>query len=222
MTEKTRATVGCSTRVLRQDHGPHDWEPQPGMDAVHCPGYWIETPAEPLSAPRSVPQASGGELPGRDGGSGAQSGSRGPLRQRLAEALAGHAGSKAFLADGREWEHARTAWYTHADVVLAELKPELDALAEYEHTINWMTTCTSCARILDSAYSETMRAETAEAALARVQALAAEHPVAVGSHLLEEALDVGHDVGHDAGPTVREAAADDRAHWNTKYAGEGS
>ena len=26
----------------------------------------------------------------------------------------------------------------------------------------------------------------------------------------------------DAGPTVREAAADDRAHWNTKYAGEGS
>ena len=26
----------------------------------------------------------------------------------------------------------------------------------------------------------------------------------------------------DKGPTVREAAANDRAHWNTKYAGEGS
>jgi hypothetical protein len=56
-----------------------------------------------------------------------------PLRERLAEALAGHAGSKAFLADGREWEHARTAWYTHADVVLTELKPELDALARVRH-----------------------------------------------------------------------------------------
>ena len=86
-----------------------------------------------------------------------------PLRERIAEALAGHAGSKAFLADGREWEQARTAWYTHADVALAELQPELDALDEYEHTINWMTTCTGCARVLDSAYSETMRAEKAEA-----------------------------------------------------------
>lgn len=28
--------------------------------------------------------------------------------------------------------------------------------------------------------------------------------------------------GHDSGPTIREAAADDAAHWNTKYAGEGS
>ena len=129
-------------------------------------------PLEPLSAPRSVPEASGGELAGRDADSGVEAPSRGPLRQRLAEALAGHAGSKAFLADGREWEQARTAWYTHADVALAELQPELDALDEYEHTINWMTTCTSCARILDSAYSETMRAEQAKAALARVRHLA--------------------------------------------------
>ncbi|MDP5310442.1 hypothetical protein [Streptomyces poriferorum] len=36
-------------------------------------------------------------------------------------------------------------------------------LAEYENAINWHTTCTSCARILDSAYAETVRAEQAEA-----------------------------------------------------------
>lgn len=37
--------VGCSARALRRDiHAPHDWELQPGMDPVHCPGYWIEQP----------------------------------------------------------------------------------------------------------------------------------------------------------------------------------
>ncbi|MDH6448231.1 hypothetical protein M2155_000639 [Streptomyces sp. SAI-119] len=164
-----------------------------------------------------------------------------PLRQRLAEALAGHAGSKAFLADGHEWEHARTAWYTHADAVLTELKPELDALAEYEHTINWMATCTGCARVLDSAYAETMRAEQAEAALARVHQVA--DLIAAGAPWTANRDDLARRI-HDAasidggstatgateaatspgraGPTVREAAADDRAHWNTKYAGEGS
>ncbi|MGP3752179.1 hypothetical protein [Streptomyces sp. IBSNAI001] len=43
------------------------------------------------------------------------------LRNKIAEALAGHAGSKAFLADGREWEHARAAWYAHADAALSVL-----------------------------------------------------------------------------------------------------
>ncbi|GGU84398.1 hypothetical protein GCM10010275_19310 [Streptomyces litmocidini] len=88
------------------------------------------------------------------------------LRRRVAEALAGHAGSKAFIAKGHEWEHARSAWYAHADAVLAELKRELDAFAEYENTINWMTTCLSCARVLDSLIRETERAEWAEAELA--------------------------------------------------------
>jgi hypothetical protein len=32
------------------------------------------------------------------------------LRQRIAEHLAGQAGSKAFLADSHEWDHARAAW----------------------------------------------------------------------------------------------------------------
>ncbi|MFH8627800.1 hypothetical protein ACH4A8_38935 [Streptomyces vietnamensis] len=43
------------------------------------------------------------------------------LRQQIAEALAGHAGSKAFLAEGTAWDHARSTWYAHADAVLAVL-----------------------------------------------------------------------------------------------------
>ncbi|MEU1122152.1 hypothetical protein ABZ371_00830 [Streptomyces sp. NPDC005899] len=54
---------------------------------------------------------------------------------------------------------------------LAGMVGELEAkVTEYEHTINWHTTCTSCARILDSAYAETVRAETAEAEVARLTA----------------------------------------------------
>lgn len=46
------------------------------------------------------------------------------LRRQLAEAMAGHAGLKAFLADGHEWEHARHVWYAHADTVLTVLYRE--------------------------------------------------------------------------------------------------
>lgn len=31
--------VRCSAVMLRVHHAPHGWEPQPGMDPVHCPGY---------------------------------------------------------------------------------------------------------------------------------------------------------------------------------------
>lgn len=58
-----------------------------------------------------------------------------------------------------------------------------------------------------------------QAAIARVRRLIEQHSVAVGTHLLEEALD--GTPAHNAGPSVREAAANDRAHWDTKYAGEG-
>lgn len=58
------------------------------------------------------------------------------------------------------------------DAVLAAIQPALARLAEYENTINWLTTCTSCARVLDSSIQETERAERAEAALARVRSLA--------------------------------------------------
>ncbi|MGW2861897.1 hypothetical protein [Streptomyces sp. NPDC001205] len=42
--------------------------------------------------------------------------------------MAGTAGSKAFLADGREWEHMRAAWYRNADAVLAVRDSELEQL----------------------------------------------------------------------------------------------
>ncbi|MFI8865316.1 hypothetical protein ACIGNW_00135 [Streptomyces sp. NPDC053707] len=51
------------------------------------------------------------------------------LRAAVAQALAGHAGSKAFLADGHEWEHARSAWYAHADAALSVLPAPALAVA---------------------------------------------------------------------------------------------
>ncbi|MEV5184217.1 hypothetical protein AB0K88_31195 [Streptomyces werraensis] len=36
-TDEPAATVPCSG-TLGTPHQPHDWEPQPGMDPVHCPG----------------------------------------------------------------------------------------------------------------------------------------------------------------------------------------
>jgi hypothetical protein len=56
------------------------------------------------------------------------------------------------------------------DAVLETLNPELAAHAEYENAVNWMTECTSCARLLDSCYAETIRAEQAEAKLAALTA----------------------------------------------------
>lgn len=56
--------------------------------------------------------------------------SRAALRAQYAEALAGHAGSKAFLAEGSEWDHARAAWYAHADAVLRVRDRELEQLQQ--------------------------------------------------------------------------------------------
>lgn len=50
------------------------------------------------------------------------------LRQQIAEALAGHAGSKAFLAEGSAWEHARSVWYAHADAALSVRDAEMDRM----------------------------------------------------------------------------------------------
>lgn len=53
-----------------------------------------------------------------------------------------------------------------ADAILAVRDREMEQLrakiTEIDHIINWHTTCASCARILDSSYRETVRAETAE------------------------------------------------------------
>ncbi|WP_405883597.1 hypothetical protein OG747_36450 [Streptomyces sp. NBC_01384] len=87
------------------------------------------------------------------------------LRGQIAESLAGHAGSKAFLADGSEWDHARAAWYAHADAVLAVRDREIEQLnAELRRY--------SEAESADAAAgSYAGRAEQAEAAIERVRRL---------------------------------------------------
>ncbi len=62
------------------------------------------------------------------------------------------------------------------------LRDGINRLAEYENTITWMTTCTSCARILDSSVHETERAVRAETALAEARQLHAKTcPLAQGA-----------------------------------------
>lgn len=64
-------------------------------------------------------------------------------------------------------------------------------LAEYENAISWHTSCTSCAKVLDSAYAETIRREQAEAKLATLAAHNREHLNLPGSccpHLARENL----------------------------------
>ena len=51
------------------------------------------------------------------------------------------------------------------DAVMAAILP----LAELENAITWDTSCTSCARVLDSAYEQTCRAEAAEGKLASLR-----------------------------------------------------
>ena len=56
------------------------------------------------------------------------------------------------------------------DAAIAGLRVRAEAaearLLELEGAITWNTSCTSCARVLDSAYAETVRREKAEARLA--------------------------------------------------------
>lgn len=68
-------------------------------------------------------------------------------RQRYAEALAGHAGSKAFLADGDEWNHMRAVWLAHADVALREADRELRTQQDrqIEQTAEVLDKYTDCA-----------------------------------------------------------------------------
>ncbi len=37
--EANGPTLRCNHTHLRHPHAPHAWEPQPGMDPVHCPGF---------------------------------------------------------------------------------------------------------------------------------------------------------------------------------------
>ncbi|MFE0088793.1 hypothetical protein [Streptomyces sp. NPDC059016] len=56
------------------------------------------------------------------------------VRDQIAETLAGHAGSRAFLTDEPGWDHARAAWHAHADAVLRVpvIAEALDAAAAVE------------------------------------------------------------------------------------------
>jgi hypothetical protein len=59
-------------------------------------------------------------------------------------------------------EIARLATRGAMEIRDRELEELRAKVAEFDHIINWHTTCASCARILDSAYQETVRAEKAE------------------------------------------------------------
>ena len=52
----------------------------------------------------------------------------------------------------------------------ALLKEITRRVREYENMIDWHTSCTACARTLDSFYAETVRREAAEARLAAIEA----------------------------------------------------
>jgi hypothetical protein len=82
------------------------------------------------------------------------------LRQRVARTIHRYDNHHALSGNDIPSKHH----YGEADAVLAELKREMDALAEYENAITWLTTCLACARVLDSGIRETERAERAEAA----------------------------------------------------------
>ncbi|MFG2001718.1 hypothetical protein ACGFNU_21460 [Spirillospora sp. NPDC048911] len=52
-----------------------------------------------------------------------------------------------------------------AHAVVPLVQPRLDRLVELENALDWQTSCTNCARILDGAIAERERAEKAEALL---------------------------------------------------------
>jgi len=59
-----------------------------------------------------------------------------------------------------------------AGVAAGVVQPVIDELADYRHRINWETNCGEHARLLDHAYDETTRRETAEARIARLRQMA--------------------------------------------------
>lgn len=67
-------------------------------------------------------------------------------------------------------DHSETEPRPDAELIAhapEDLRRLLDLLAEYEESINWGTSCTRCADVLTASYEAYVRAEQAEAALAR-------------------------------------------------------
>ncbi|WP_406227414.1 hypothetical protein [Streptomyces anthocyanicus] len=93
----------CNWARTRWPHPPHDWEPQPGMDPVHCPGHDQTAKAESteLTAPWTQ------------------------LEARAFNAVL------PALREAGEWLPL-SARRKVAQAVLAELQPELDGPADDE------------------------------------------------------------------------------------------
>lgn len=95
-----------------------------------------------------------------------------------------------------------------AAAVLAELAPELAELADYRNRITWETTCWSCSRTLDAAYTETARREQATAALteilAEVRTLTdadTRQPIYVPGHITDAQYQRWQRIAHGQEPT---------------------
>ncbi|MDT0435669.1 MULTISPECIES: hypothetical protein [Streptomyces] len=61
--DEAAPTVSCSLAFLRGGHGPHAWEPQPGMRPVHCPGVAAAPEPETSAAPETTSWAGATEVP---------------------------------------------------------------------------------------------------------------------------------------------------------------
>jgi hypothetical protein len=69
------------------------------------------------------------------------------------------------------WHERSSEGYPLDDVLRYVLGPLAATVADYENGLNWHTTCTGCARLLDKLYAADMAREQAEAAVVRVRAL---------------------------------------------------
>lgn len=88
--------------------------------------------------------------------------------ERITQALAKRDCAQAGMTMPEKDHELWNAWNGGAKAVVEELDRELSALLDYESTINWMTTCTSCAVTLESSYRETVRRELVELTLKEV------------------------------------------------------
>ncbi|MGW0032079.1 hypothetical protein ACWDXD_19915 [Streptomyces sp. NPDC003314] len=157
-------------------------QPEPDRCGIPCDQYPETTCTDSAghTGPHGGPLVVGGkEIGGAAWGTDqpepAQPRHTADLRQQYAEALAGHAGSKAFLADGHEWEHVRSVWYAHADAVLTVRDAEMErmkllvaASSEDGQAVRM------AAQYAERAIENGERAERAQAALDAVRALADE------------------------------------------------
>ena len=82
--------------------------------------------------------------------------------------------------------------------------------------------CPTCGGVVHGADSVTVERGIEREASLTLRPCGHVHASVDSGQTATEATEAATFPARDRGPTVREAAADDRAHWNTKYAGEGS